>query len=240
MARKKVVFIIVEGPSDQEALETLLAKIFDSSAVIVKVMYGDITTDFDVTPINIKKKLAEAIKSYANQFSLKSPDFWQVIHLIDTDGTYAPDDCILENESLDKPIYSTTTITAKKRMNIVDRNQRKRKNTNVLYTCSEIWSIPYSAYYMSCNLDHVLHNKLNSTDEEKEADAHAFAKAYRDNVEAFVKFICESDFSVTGEYLNTWQFIKEEKHSLERYTNFGICLKKDKCDEDSYTPEETA
>ena len=93
---------------------------------------------------------------------------------------------------------------------------------------------------MSCNLDHVLHNKLNSTDEEKEADAHAFAKAYHDDTCAFVKFICESDFSVKGEYLDTWQFIKEEKHSLERYTNFGICLKKDKCDEAPDTPEETA
>ena len=72
MARKKVVFIIVEGPSDQDALETLLTKIFDSKAVIVKVMHGDITTNLDVTPENIKKKLAEAIKSYASQFGLKS------------------------------------------------------------------------------------------------------------------------------------------------------------------------
>ena len=240
MARKKVVFIIVEGPSDQDALETLLTKIFDSSAVIVKVMYGDITTDLDVTPTNIKKKLAEAIKRYASQFGLKSSHFCQVIHLIDTDGAYAPDDCILENDSLDKPLYSTTNITAKKRENIVTRNERKRSNVNVLHSCPEIWSIPYSVYYMSCNLDHVLHNKLNSTDEEKEADAHAFAKAYRDDVEAFVKFISESDFSVAGEYLGTWQFIKEEKHSLERYTNFGICLHEEKTEDISDTPEENA
>ena len=240
MARKKVVFIIVEGPSDQDALETLLTKIFDSSAVIVKVMYGDITTDKDVTPGNIKKKMAEVIKSYAGQFGLNSSHFCRVIHLIDTDGVYVSDDCVLEDESIDKPIYSTANITAKKRANIIDRNQRKRNNVNVLHTCPKIWSIPYSVYYMSCNLDHVLHNKLNSTDEEKEADAHSFAKAYHDDVDGFVRFICESDFSVVGEYLDTWQFIKEEKHSLERYTNFSICLKKDKCEKDSDMPEETA
>ena len=83
MARKKVVFIIVEGPSDQDALEILLTKIFNSDSVHVEVMHGDITTDLDVTPTNIKQKLADVIKSYANQFRLKSSHFCRVIHLID-------------------------------------------------------------------------------------------------------------------------------------------------------------
>lgn len=240
MARKKVVFIIVEGPSDQDALEILLTKIFNSDSVHVEVMHGDITTDLDVTPTNIKQKLADVIKSYANQFRLKSSHFCRVIHLIDTDGAYVPDDCIFEDESLENPHYSLTAITAKKRANIIDRNLRKRNNVNVLHTCPTIWSIPYSVYYMSCNLDHVLHNKLNSTDEEKELDAYAFAKQYRNDVDAFVKFICESDFSVVGEYPKTWQFIKEEKHSLERYTNFGICLKKDNYNGIPAAPNENA
>jgi hypothetical protein len=39
-------------------------------------------------------------------------------------------------------------------------------------TLKNVWSsIPYQAYYMSCNLDHVLYNKLNSTDDDKEDDA---------------------------------------------------------------------
>lgn len=235
MARKKVVFIIVEGPSDQEALETLLTKIFNSSTVIVKVMHCDITTELNVTPTNIKSKIADAIKNYANQFGLKNSHFRQVVHLIDTDGAYVSDDCILENDSIERPLYSTTNITARKRENIIDRNLRKRNNVNILHTCPTIWSIPYSVYYMSCNLDHVLHDKLKSTNGEKEADAYAFAKKYHDDVEAFVKFICESDFSVMGEYLNSWKFIKEEKHSLERYTNFGICLNEDRSDEASQT-----
>lgn len=227
MARKKVVFIIVEGPSDQDALEILLTKIFDSDSVHVEVMHGDVTTDLDVNPANIKKKLADTIKGYANQFRLSSSHFCRVIHLIDTDGAYVSDDCIYEDESLENPHYTLTAITAKKRENLINRNLRKRNNVNVLHTCQTIWSIPYSVYYMSCNLDHVLHNKLNSTDEEKELDAHEFAKKYRDDVDAFLKFICESDFSVAGDYPQTWQFIKEGNHSLERHTNFGICLRND-------------
>lgn len=224
MARKKVVFIIVEGLSDAAALETLLTEIFSSNTVVVNVMRCDITTNLGVTPSNIKTKIAEVIKEYARQFGLKSVHFSRVIHLIDTDGAYVSDDCIGEDSTLAKTQYSETCIMASKKENIVDRNQRKRNNVNTLHTCPEIWSIPYSVYYMSCNLDHVLHNKLNSTDEEKETDAHAFAKKYHGDIAAFLKFICESDFSVMDGYMESWKFIKEGKHSLERHTNLGICF----------------
>lgn len=104
MARKKVVFIIVEGPSDAAALETLLTRIFSSSTVFVKVMRCDITTELGVTPSNIKTKICDVIKEYAGQFGLKSSHFCQVIHLIDTDGAYVPDDCIGEDSNLSKGI----------------------------------------------------------------------------------------------------------------------------------------
>ena len=66
--------------------------------------------------------------------------------------------------------------------------------------------------------------KLNSTDYEKEADAFAFAKKYRDDIPSFMKYISESDFSVVGSYPQSWQYISEGLHSLERHTNFGLCF----------------
>ena len=63
-----------------------------------------------------------------------------------------------------------------------------------------MWGVPYRVYYMSCNLDHVLYNKRNSTDEEKENDAYAFAKQYKGDRDGFVKFISESSFSVMGDF----------------------------------------
>ena len=35
---------------------------------------------------------------------------------------------------------------------------------------------------MSCNLDHVFYNKLNSSDEDKERDAIRFVKEYKDKI----------------------------------------------------------
>ena len=44
MAKRKIVFVIVEGPSDDEALGVLLSKIYDKDSVYVHIMHGDITT----------------------------------------------------------------------------------------------------------------------------------------------------------------------------------------------------
>ena len=44
MAKRKIVFVIVEGPSDDEALGILFSKIYDKNSVYVHIMHGDITT----------------------------------------------------------------------------------------------------------------------------------------------------------------------------------------------------
>lgn len=80
---------------------------------------------------------------------------------------------------------------------------------------------------MSCNLDHVLYDKRNSTDEEKEQDAYAFAKAYKNNIEAFMNFMCKSSFSVGGDFKESWEFIEEDMRSIQRYTNLPICLEEE-------------
>ena len=41
MTRKKIVFVIVEGPSDDEALGAIFSRAFDKNAVYVEVMHGD-------------------------------------------------------------------------------------------------------------------------------------------------------------------------------------------------------
>lgn len=75
---------------------------------------------------------------------------------------------------------------------------------------------------MSCNLDHVFYNKLNSSDEDKERDAIRFVKEYKDKINEFITFITKSDFSVVNGYHESWEYIKQDLHSLERNTNFGL------------------
>ena len=87
-----------------------------------------------------------------------------------------------------------------------------------------IGGIPYLAIYMSCNLDHVLYNKLNSHDSDKRKDSLAFALKYRNDIEAFISFINDSDFSVAGDRRETWEYIRQGLNSIDRHTNLGLCF----------------
>ena len=83
------------------------------------------------------------------------------------DGAFIPNDAIVEDAAAVDPFYSVTEIRTQKKSGIENRNRRKRECLNRLSSASRIWGIPYQIYYMSCNLDHALYGKLNSTDDEK-------------------------------------------------------------------------
>lgn len=187
---------------------------------------------------NVVAKIGDVVKKYAGR-TFKPGDFSRIIHITDMDGVFIPDDAVVEDAAAVKPIYSATVIRTQKKSWIENRNLRKRESLNRLSAVSRIWNIPYQVYYMSCNLAHALYGKLNSTDEEKEADAFAFAKRYRDDIPGFMKYVCQSDFSVVGSYPQSWQYIREGLHSLERHTNFGLCFQAETVDlEDKPNSEE--
>lgn len=227
LARRKIVFVIVEGPSDETALGITLNQIFDKETVYVHIMRGDITTKSGVTPENIVSKLGSIIKQYAMSNHYEQSNFKEIIHIIDTDAVYIPNDKIINDKDCNKLFYDNDGIHTKDVSNVILRNKLKSENVFKLRGCNSIWSIPYSVYYMSCNLDHVLYNKRNSTDEEKENDAYAFAKRYKNNIDEFIEFMCNSDFSVNGDYKQSWQFIEKDMNSIERYTNLPVCIERE-------------
>lgn len=224
MVRKKIVFIIVEGPSDDTALGLLFNRFYKDKRVYVQILHRDITAENGVTSSNIIAAVCNEIKKYAKANHLSKSHFQEIIHITDTDGAFIENRSVIEDHTMDSPWYSTTEIRTPNKYSIEKRNQQKAANLIKLSSCSEIWNIPYRIFYMSCNLDHVLYNKLNSSDKDKENDAFLFAKRYKDNIPDFVDFILQSDFSVPGSYNDTWKYIKEGLRSLERHTNLGQCF----------------
>ncbi len=92
-----------------------------------------------------------------------------------------------------------------------------------LLITSEISSIPYSMYYMSCNLEHVLHNILeNLTIEEKKELSNKFADSFYEREAEFLDFINDPVFKVSGDYKATWNFIKQNLNSVNRYSNLWL------------------
>lgn len=226
MARKQIVFVIVEGPSDAEALDAIISKIFDKDAVYVHIIHGDITSERGVTSANIVGKIGNEVRAFAKSNHYKSSDFKAILHIVDTDGAYIPDANVIEDKTVKSPMYSLTEIRAFDKHNIENRNAQKKTNLDKLCYTNEIWNVQYRIYYMSCNLDHVLYDKLNSSDEEKENDALHFALQYKAKIPEFLKFISESDFAVIGGYRESWDYIRCDLHSLERHTNIALCFQK--------------
>ena len=62
MARRKIVLVIVEGPSDADSLELYFSKFFDSNTVHMKIMYGDITSKRGINQSNIKARLGMKLR----------------------------------------------------------------------------------------------------------------------------------------------------------------------------------
>ena len=83
---------------------------------------------------------------------------------------------------------------------------------------------------MSCNLDHVLHNKRNSTKEQKQTDSLVFADNY-DDPRKFESFFNGSDIKIPGTYQETWNHIQIALNSLKRGSNFWICIEEHKKNE---------
>lgn len=225
LARRKVIFVIVEGVSDDTALSKILSNIFDKNVVHVCIMHCDITAKRGVNPSNIIAKIGNIVRDYAKSNHFKNTDFQEIIHITDTDGAYISADNVINDDLAKKPIYNLTQIRTANVKNIIERNKQKSDNIDKLVSYNEIWKIPYKIYYMSCNLDHVLYNKLNTSDKEKEQNAFVFAKKYKDNIKGFLNYISQSDFSVVTEYKDSWLYIKQDVNSLQRHTNLGICFK---------------
>lgn len=214
--------------SDDTAIGYFIDKLFDKNKVYVHVMRCDITTERGVNGNNIPLKCTEIIKNYAKNNGYDKGNFERIIHIVDMDGAYVNNSAIIESSTAENPIYTTENIVCKNRKHIEERNQQKAGVINRLISCETMWSsIPYSLYFMSCNLDHVLYNKQNSSDAEKEKDAYDFVKKYKESLTEFTNYICNSDFSVEGTYQETWNFIKQDNNSLKRHTNLGLCFPRD-------------
>ena len=97
MARKKIVFVIVEGPTDNDALGLVFEHFFKEKEVYVHIVHGDITTRAGINNANILKAVVEEIKGYASNTHLTSKDFQEIIHIVDMDGAFVDNTKVVED-----------------------------------------------------------------------------------------------------------------------------------------------
>ena len=217
-----MIAFVVEGPSEEAALGTVMSEYFSGSEVKFTVVHGDITLKDYVSMDGILKKIKEQIDSVKKKYRYETEDFIKIIHLTDTDGVFIEDGDIFPG-SQDTIEYFTDHIETPHIESTSKRNHRKADILLKLRRTGKINGIPYKIYFNSCNLEHVLYNTLEDfTDEDKQRMSDDFAEKYEGNIDKFIEFVSCSDFTVPGTYQKTWEFIKKSRNSLKRFSNMSL------------------
>lgn len=100
MIEKKVVVVIVEGPSDESAIGSILKEYFSSEEVQFAVTHGDITSDYKTTVDNVVTKICKLVDAVRGKYGYEWKHFIKIIHIADTDGAFTKG-CVQKLE--DKP-----------------------------------------------------------------------------------------------------------------------------------------
>ena len=229
---KKVIFVIVEGPTDEDALSSVLKALFSSAEVHFHVIHGDITAERSICGKNARSYVGARIDAEMKKYAYRKDDVLQIVHLIDTDGAFIPDELVRamdESETEDRIRYYEDHIVAKDVCSVQKRNRRKSEAVAALCATGTMKAgMPYSIYYFSRNMEHVLHGIADDlTDDRKVELADAFAERYENDPEGFVQLMNSADVAVPGTYGQTWNFIRKGANSLQRHSNLCVLLEQE-------------
>lgn len=220
MTRKLILFL-VEGETDKTSFGLVFSEIFEDEQIEFQIVHGDITTRNRVNSGNVIRKINEEIKSFMDREHYKKSDIIEIIHLMDTDGAYISEE-LIEKHDRGKNYYYSDKLCTSHPENTKKRNDKKSRIMDRLSSHSKINGIPYNAYYLSCNLEHVLHNDANIDDNLKVEKAEEFSERYYEKKFEFLDFIRTNSFAVEGSYKESWEFIKQGSNSLNRYSNLHL------------------
>lgn len=192
---RNVILFIVEGTSDQNALEPILDALIDDSRIMFTVVRGDATiglsNSISFTSSNMKNRIKNIIDYFLNNNrGIKKEYIKKVVYITDTDGCFINDSNVYENINDITTRYENDGIYTNNVEFIIKRNHEKSKNLSMIHSVSNgIYGLPIETYYFSCNLDHVLHNIRNLKQALKEEYADNFADKYEGREEEFIGFL---------------------------------------------------
>ena len=220
MTRKLILFL-VEGITEEISFGLIFSEIFDDKEIEFQIARGDITTRNGVNSRNVIEVINEEVLSFLDKEHYNKGDILEIIHLLDTDGAYI-NEGLIEKHDKDNNYYYIDKLCTRHPENTKKRNDKKSGIMDRLSSHSKINGIPYNAYYLSCNLEHVLHNDANIDDSLKVEKAEEFSDRYYEKEFEFLDFIRTDSFAVEGEYKESWEFIKQGSNSLNRYSNLHL------------------
>ena len=144
MSEKKVIVVIVEGPSDENAIGSILKEYFSSEEVQFAVVHGDITSDKFTTVKNVVTKIDAIIYGIKTKYGYNWEDFIKIIHIADTDGVFTKN-CVVKADVNDIQYYEDhmegIDVEA-----IEHRNKHKSEILFKLYSTGKVHDIAYRLF----------------------------------------------------------------------------------------------
>lgn len=97
---KKIILLLVEGPTDEDALALIYSRLVREHDLEFDVLHTDITAGEDMTAKYIEERIGREIVDYLrkNPF-IKKGDILKVVQIIDTDGAFIPASLVKQSES---------------------------------------------------------------------------------------------------------------------------------------------
>lgn len=239
MRKKKFILFIVEGYNDKIEIAAMLhspwfEKYRFSYEPVFHTVHGDIMMSsikvrnkkVKVTADNIQKALGDIVLNFRKTSgpynNISVSDIQEIVQITDTDGIFIPKYNVIRD---DRYVYSTYFDDCIKINNvdgIIGRNKRKAEIIRKLLKVKQIDNIPYSLYFASCNMDHVLFNERNSPKASKSENAKKFAFTCKKSPEHLYQNLFKTEIMATGTYEESWEAIQDGLNSLGRYTNFNL------------------
>lgn len=231
LSSKKVVLLIVEGENDKAVLEYAITKLFDKNKIQVSSVSYDVTSNTQTIKKNddMCKEISKLMRLYRDKYRLKNSDFQEIIHLIDLDGAFISEENIVQVDNITGKLYQDNTIDCESKEKVIEmceRNKLKVGRVNWLLSKAKVAGIPYSLYFVSCNMDHVLDGNANISGTEKYILSEKWRKIFEDTPKKFIDVFTEANLILSEDYEKSWEIVKQETESLKRHSNINTLLKK--------------
>lgn len=226
---KKFILFIVEGKNDEREIGAMLHTPFFSKYLEKYEPYfltkgGDITSSFGIKANNIQQKLNELVLFFRRNgvpyTNIKVQDIQEVVQIVDLDGAFIPGDRIIRSDD-SKFQYSENAIYTSNVDGAIGRNRKKAEILSRLVEIEQIGNIPYSAYFVSCNMDHLLFNQQLEA-KDKSMCCLKFQEECKKKPNCLNESVFKMGIMASGSYLESWEKVKEDCESLHRHTNFNL------------------
>lgn len=220
---------VVEGEWDAESLAAIKDMCAEMKVHFHKVG-SDITSNMAYNRSNIVAQLTEHVRQYIGEAKIQPGSLVGIMHVMDTDGAYIPQENVLEDPEAPEHgiIYGEDCMRCRYPQVTRWRNERKgqlmERLSGLPHLTLERRRIPYQCYYMSRNLEHVLYGNADNLTRKEKARLASGGEPWKIDPVKLEALFLSSDVCVPGTYSETWNFIHEGMHSLERHSNMHFAF----------------